>query len=290
MNRTRLDTCFRSRSRRWITIVLGIIEIFWFSGYFYGFNALIKPYQSLGVFDWFCSGTDCTKQEKMFSYAFIVASVFQLCLIPCTGLMLDRVGLRATKLFAVALMFCGGMMYAFTSRPSSVLLFFSGPLVSLGSLSSMLCNYTINAMFPRFEAIVIALISGAYDSSSAIPFIIVKAMSVMSLQTSFIILACVGLAYGIIFALIFLTQYAPEMGQVWKPKPDESDSFPKQSKEQEIESFRMISNDNKLYLDEKIGCVKCRNAMGSIEATDLLIYCSPHWGLYLIVPAVLFAA
>ncbi|THD22563.1 Solute carrier family 43 member 3 [Fasciola hepatica] len=221
----RLDTCFRSKSRRWLSILLGIIEIFWFSGYFYGFNALNKPYQKLGVFDWLCNGSNCDQQSKMFSYAFIVASVVQLCLSTCTGLMLDKVGLRTTKLFSVSLMFVGGLMYAFTRRASSFLLFIGGPLVSWGSLSSLLCNYSINVMFPRFEAIAVSLLAGAYDSSSAIPFIISKAYPSISIQTSFLILSFVGLVYGVLFALFFLTQYSSEMGKVWKSGLSEEDSF-----------------------------------------------------------------
>lgn len=151
----------------------------------------------------------------MFSYAFIVAAVGQLTLITGTGYMLDRVGLRATKLFAVSLMFVGGLMYAFTRHASSFLLFIAGPLVSWGSLSSLLCSYTMNVMFPRFEALVISLLSGAYDSSSTIPFIISKSFPSISIQSSFLILSCVGLVYGIIYGLFFLTQFSDDMGKLW---------------------------------------------------------------------------
>ncbi|KAA3671318.1 MFS transporter, LAT3 family, solute carrier family 43, member 3, partial [Paragonimus westermani] len=185
--------------------------MFWFSGVHYGYNALLPALKELGVFSSYCRGNDCSGQDKMFSYAFIVSVIVQMCLIPLAGFLMDKVGLRINKLVSVSVVSIGLFMFAFTNSSTGPILFVAMALVSYASLASLICNHQISSQFPRARGVVIALISGAYDSSTAVFFIFAQTYPKISLQTSFIILAVGTLIFGVIMALFFLTQYSEDM-------------------------------------------------------------------------------
>ncbi|KAF7255072.1 hypothetical protein EG68_07968 [Paragonimus skrjabini miyazakii] len=185
--------------------------MFWFSGVHYGYNALLPALKELGVFSSFCKGSDCSEQDKMFSYAFIVSVIVQMCLIPLAGFLMDKIGLRINKLVSVSVVSIGLFMFAFTNSSTGPLIFVAMALVSYASLASLICNHHISSQFPRARSVVIALVSGAYDSSTAVFFILAQTYPKISLQTSFIILAVGTLIFGVTMALFFLTQYSEDM-------------------------------------------------------------------------------
>lgn len=134
-----------------------------------------------------------------------------MCLITGAGIIMDRFGLRLLKLLAVFIYFVGTLMFAFTRGESSNLLFIAGILVALGSTSSLICNHQISSMFPKYRGFAISLMSGAFDSSTVVTFLITKTLPDISLQTSFIIVACCALLYGTMMGLFGLTQWSPDM-------------------------------------------------------------------------------
>ncbi|GAA29068.1 solute carrier family 43 member 3 [Clonorchis sinensis] len=209
----RLNSCCQWRHKRWIILVAALFELFWFSGYNYGYNALIPIYMKLGVFAYQCGPTEpnCSAQEGMFHNAFIVWVVVQMCLVTGAGFLMDRVGLRVLKLIAVGVFFVGTLMFAFTSQNSSALFFVAGIFVSLSSVSSLICNHQISSMFPSSRGFVVSLLSGAFDSSGFVTFLIGKTVHLISLQNSFVILACCALVYGICMGLFALKQWSSEM-------------------------------------------------------------------------------
>ncbi|CAI2738884.1 unnamed protein product, partial [Dicrocoelium dendriticum] len=194
-----LDNLFVGRARRGVS---------------YGYNALIPAYTELKVFSEYCNGTDCTQQQKMFSYAFIVSVVAQMCLIPLAGLLMDRIGLRVVKFICVTLISIGLLMFGFTTGKTGPLLFAGMIFVAFASLASLFCNHQISSQFPHNRGLAISLLSGGYDSSTAIFFIFSRTYPQISLQTSFIILACGCFIYGSIMALFFLTQYSKDMATI----------------------------------------------------------------------------
>ncbi|KAA3675494.1 uncharacterized protein DEA37_0006951 [Paragonimus westermani] len=134
-----------------------------------------------------------------------------MCLITGAGIIMDRFGLRLLKLLAVGIYFVGTLMFAFTKRESSNLLFVAGIFVALGCTSSLICNHQISSMFPEFRGFTISLMSGAFDSSTVITFLITKTFPSISLQTSFVVVACCALFYGTMMGLFGLTQWSEDM-------------------------------------------------------------------------------
>lgn len=226
-----LDVLFRGRARRWVALFAGIFEMVWFSGVSYGYNALLPAYKELKVFREYCNGSDCTQQQKMFSYAFIVSVVAQMCLIPLAGVMMDRIGLRVSKLVCVTIISIGMLMFGFTGSQTGPLLFVGMILVAFASLASLFCNHQISSQFPYNRGLVISLLSGGYDSSTAIFFIFSQTYPQIPLLTSFIILACGCFIYGSIMALFFLTQYSKDMATI-DGRGIEVSEYPLQSTEE----------------------------------------------------------
>ncbi|KAA0186275.1 Solute carrier family 43 member 3 [Fasciolopsis buskii] len=149
----------------------------------------------------------------MIDYAFNSWINVQMLLISGTGFLMDKVGLRFVKLLSVGLYSAGALMFAFTNKTTSPLLFPAGMLVALGSVSSLMCNHQISLMFPTAQGLVIAMFSGAYDSSSVVTFVIARISYTVSLQCSFIAIAIGSLIFGIPTGLFVMTQWAPDMAQ-----------------------------------------------------------------------------
>ncbi|KAA0189523.1 Solute carrier family 43 member 3 [Fasciolopsis buskii] len=183
-----------------------------FSGFHYGYNALKEDFKKLGIFEEYCGDANCTKQQ-MIDYAFNSWVNAQMLLITGTGFLMDKVGLRFVKLLSVGLYSAGALMFAFTNKTTSPLLFPAGMFVALGSVSSLICNHQISSMFPTAQGLVIAMFSGAYDSSSVVTFIIANISDTVPLRTSFIAIAIGSLIFGIPMGLFVMTRWASDMAR-----------------------------------------------------------------------------
>ncbi|CAL8109273.1 unnamed protein product [Calicophoron daubneyi] len=150
----------------------------------------------------------------MFSYAFTTWVVVQMFLVSGAGVIMDKIGLRALKILAVLLYSLGTVMFAFTSKGCSHIIFVAGVLVAVGSTSTLICNQQISLMFPRLRGIAISLMSGAFDSGTLVTFVISQTVPVISLKLSFLILAGSAFVYGVLMALFVLTRWAPDMANL----------------------------------------------------------------------------
>ncbi|TPP67342.1 Solute carrier family 43 member 3 [Fasciola gigantica] len=209
---TRLDTCFRWKHRKWLFLILGVIEMLLFSGFHYGYNTLKGDFKKLGIFEDQCGEQNCTTQP-MIDYAFSAWVNTQMLLVTGTGFLMDKVGLRFVKILSVVLYSMGSFMFAFTKRTTAGLLFPAGIFVAIGSVSSLVCNHQISSMFPTAQGLVISMLSGAYDSSSAVTFVIASISDTVPLQTSFIAIAIGSLIFGIPMGLFVMKQWAPDMAK-----------------------------------------------------------------------------
>ncbi|KAG5451618.1 Solute carrier 43 member 3 [Clonorchis sinensis] len=248
----RLNSCCQWKHRRWVILILALIEIFWFSGYYYGYNALIPIYKQLGVFASQCKSneTDCPQQEEMFHKAFIVWVVVQMCVITGAGFLMDRVGLRALKLISVGVYFLGTLMFAFTSGGSSALFFIAGIFTAVSSTSLLICTHQISSMFPKYRGFVVSLLSGAFDSSGFVTYLIGQTSHEISLQTSFVVLACCALIYGTGMGLFALKRWSSEMVENEK-QPSDSDFTEKEDAENLSGNQNSVDTRIQRYLEKR---------------------------------------
>ncbi|KAF5397946.1 putative Selectively expressed in embryonic epithelia protein-1 [Paragonimus heterotremus] len=166
---------------------------------------------------------------------------------------MDRFGLRLLKLLAVGMYFVGTLMFAFTKEESSNLLFVAGILVALGCTSSLICNHQISSMFPKFRGFAIALMSGAFDSSTVITFLITKTFPSISLQTSFVVVACCALFYGTMMGLFGLTQWSQDMSN--RGMKTDSDGAVDQQGDKHRNGDEEVESGAKCNVDERIQAI-----------------------------------
>ncbi|CAH8487800.1 unnamed protein product [Schistosoma turkestanicum] len=200
--------------RRWFGLVIAIFDVFVFGGFHYGFNSLIATFKSVEVFAYNCTpNRTCEYYEHMFGGVFLVWVVSQMCLIVLAGALMDKVGLRVSKLMAVVMYSAGNAMFAFTTGQTVPLFYAGGILVALGSICSLICNHQVSSMFPQFRGLCISLLSGAYDSSTVIAFVIGLTYEYFPFKWSFLILASGSVVVGTFIALFILTQKSEDMGK-----------------------------------------------------------------------------
>ncbi|CAH8522618.1 unnamed protein product [Schistosoma bovis] len=245
-----LDNCFPSSIRRYVGLILCILDLFFFGGYHYGFNSLIGIYKSLGLFAYNCTQSGCMYNEDMFGISFNVWFVSHLCLITFAGIFMDRVGLRPLKLVSTLVYAAGTVMFAFTTGKVAPLFFTAGALVALSSICSLICNQQISSMFPHFRGICISLISGAFDSSTVVAYAVSKYHPYFSLQWSFISLSIGSFIMGLFIAMFILTMKSVDMKKFAKTEVTKS-VF--QSRESCLEESSSVDVDKELsnVIDER---------------------------------------
>ncbi|TNN12499.1 Solute carrier family 43 member 3 [Schistosoma japonicum] len=209
----RIDNCLPVKFRRWFGLVIAIIDVFLFGGIHYGFNSLIHVYKSVGLFAYNCTEEGCMYNDSMFGVVFTVWMVSQMVLIVFAGIMMDTVGLRVLKLVAVGMYCTGCLMFGFTTATTVPLFYAAGVLVALGSICSLICNHQVSSMFPQFRGLCISLLSGAYDSSTVIAYVISLTYLLFPFKWSFIILAVGSVIVGGFVALFILTRKCGDMGK-----------------------------------------------------------------------------
>ncbi|CAH8842870.1 unnamed protein product [Trichobilharzia szidati] len=218
----KFDNFTPAKTRRRIGVIVGILDLFLFGGYHYGFNSLIGIYKSLGLFAYNCTQSGCMYDDNKFGIAFNVWLVTQMCLITLAGLFMDKVGLRALKLVATVMYAIGTIMFGFTTGSTQVLFYAGGILVALSSICTLICDHQISSMFPEKRGFCISLFSGAFDSSTVIAYAISVNHVHFSLQWSFVSLAIGALIFGTFIALFILTMKSVDMSKFARIKEKQS--------------------------------------------------------------------
>ncbi|TNN12490.1 Solute carrier family 43 member 3, partial [Schistosoma japonicum] len=209
---TQLDSCLPHNIRPYVGLILGILDLFLFGGYYYGFNSLIGIYKSLGLFSYNCTQYGCMYDDNMFGISFNVWIVTQMCLITLAGIFMDKVGLRPLKIVSALLYAAGTVMFAFTTGKVAPLFFIAGILVALSSICSLMCNHQISSMLPQIP----------FDSSTVVAYVISKNHAHFSLQWSFVSLAIGSLIMGIFIALFVLSKKSVDMAKFARVNEKES--------------------------------------------------------------------
>lgn len=217
------------RYRRFVILVVCIIEMLSMSGILYGWNSLVPVLKQYQVFRHLCPETNgttyagqspnltvltsrnetgdfvqivakkantartCPEQDQMLSNAFIIGSSFQFVVALPAGMFYDRFGLRVTKITNGVVFFIACLLMGMVSASRSYLVFPGLCLLSIGASFILLTNLQIGSLFPAWQYLIISLYSGGFDSSSIIMQLIQFGHSGgISMMVSFITLGIVG--------------------------------------------------------------------------------------------------
>jgi len=191
-----------------VFIAISCIEIFFFSGVFFGFNSLIPIYKEEKVFSQFCdsssnnSTTNCAIQEVYFGRAFVSWLVVQAVMSFILGFIFDRFGLVVTKCIA-SICFLGGFVCFALTPKLNWLLFIGGSLITVSAHGIGISNISLMEKYCNKKNLIVALFSAIYDASSVvmsgIKLVVDTGLSIFWVCTGY---GCAGAAF-ILGSMIF---------------------------------------------------------------------------------------
>ncbi|KAK5132889.1 hypothetical protein LTR08_008409 [Meristemomyces frigidus] len=171
---------------RILQVALAILSCLLAAGPVFGFAALKPVLAASGVYRGRCPAQEllshnsntnndhgalrevCYEQELRLNLMFTVAAVStNVCALP-VGAVLDRYGPRVASLIGVVFLALGAVSMAFAAQlpfdayiPGYLFLAIGGPFVFIPS-------FQLSNTFPRHSGLILALLTGAFDSSSAV--------------------------------------------------------------------------------------------------------------------------
>uniref|UniRef100_A0A3Q3L9Q9 Solute carrier family 43 member 3a n=1 Tax=Mastacembelus armatus TaxID=205130 RepID=A0A3Q3L9Q9_9TELE len=186
-----------TRLRYWLTLASGMLECLCFSGVVFGYASLVFVLKEDGYFSQLCvtvpginstlNSTDCSRQDEQFSLVFTITSFVCNVLNLVNGYIFDQFGTMATRLMAISLYTTGTLLVAFSSAE---LLCPALSCIAVGGILLLMTNVQVGNLFATHRSTIITLYNGAFDSSSAVFFVIkVLYEQGISLRTSFVVLS-----------------------------------------------------------------------------------------------------
>ncbi|MCJ1453820.1 hypothetical protein MMC28_004169 [Mycoblastus sanguinarius] len=164
-----------SRITRILQVTIAVIYSLFSAGIIFGYAAIKPVLIKEGVYSQFCDKAElmntsrtCYEQEIRLNFMFTAAAVTtNVCALP-VGIVLDRYGPRISGLVGSVLLTVGALLMAFATQlpfdayiPGYLFLALGGPFVFISS-------FQLSNTFPQYSGLILALMTGAFDSSSAI--------------------------------------------------------------------------------------------------------------------------
>ncbi|XP_076596002.1 solute carrier family 43 member 3b [Chaetodon auriga] len=185
--------------QRSLTFATGLVECLCFAGAVFGWASLVFVLKTEGYFSSLCVNAtgvnatqvlDCSGQDEQFSLVFTIASFMNNFLTLPNGFLFDQFGTTVARLFGIFLYTMGTLMVAFSTPALSNLLFPALSLLAVGGILFLITNMQVGNLFGLHRSTIITLYNGAFDSSSAL-FFVIKLLyeSGISLRASFLVLS-----------------------------------------------------------------------------------------------------
>ncbi|VDN23048.1 unnamed protein product [Dibothriocephalus latus] len=189
-----------------------------FGGIIFGFNALYPVLKAEGIYSHVCNDSQlvvgCPEQTAVYGYAFTTYTVLQMVMLLVIGLAVDNIGLRTVKLCSASLFSLGALFFAFTSANQSWLLFPAGCCVAVGGMGLLICNFSISKLFTKASALVLALITGSYDSAATVFAVVSIAYEAgLSYKAIFLTISIVSLVLNTFSSFFILTANLADMSK-----------------------------------------------------------------------------
>ncbi|KAH9838897.1 protein FMP42-like [Teratosphaeria destructans] len=164
-----------SQTKRILQVVIAATYCLLAAGVVFGFAAIKPVLINEGVYRDRCTKQEleegvyvCYEQELRLNFMFTVAAVStNVCALP-VGTVLDRFGPRVASVVGAVFLTLGALSMAFAQDlpfdayiPGYLFLALGGPFVFISS-------FQLSNTFPRHSGLILALLTGAFDTSSAI--------------------------------------------------------------------------------------------------------------------------
>lgn len=164
-----------SKSRRVLQVGIAIVYCLFAAGIVFGYAAIKPVLIDEGVYKNYCTKeelrqgtTPCYGQEIRLNIVFTVSAVSTNVAALPIGTILDRYGPRVCGIIGSVLLTIGALLFAFAGQapvdayiPGYLFLALGGPFVFISS-------FQLSNTFPDHSGLILALLTGAFDSSSAL--------------------------------------------------------------------------------------------------------------------------
>ncbi|KAI9689270.1 MAG: hypothetical protein M1820_010181 [Bogoriella megaspora] len=164
-----------SKTRRILQVAVAVVYCLFAAGIVFGYAALKPVLISEGVYRDKCTSEElkkgvrvCYEQEIRLNFMFTVAAVATNVNALPVGTILDRYGPRISGFVGCFFLTLGALSMAFADSfpfdgyiPGYLFLALGGPFVFISS-------FQLSNTFPRYSGLILALLTGAFDTSSAI--------------------------------------------------------------------------------------------------------------------------
>lgn len=175
-----VDSIEIPKSTKIIQIAIAVLNCFLSAGIVFGFAALKPVLIEEKIYRSYCSQAEldqnvrvCVQQDIRLNIMFVVAVFGTNASALPVGAILDRYGPRICGLISSAFLFMGALLFAFGADMK-----FDGHLIgyfflAIGGAFTSMPYFHLSNIFPKNSGLILAMISGAFDSSSAL-FLIYK--------------------------------------------------------------------------------------------------------------------
>ncbi|KAJ3494100.1 hypothetical protein NLG97_g4294 [Lecanicillium saksenae] len=183
-DKNRREAAYKASTlRRIVQVALAVSFCFLASGIVFGFASLKPILVFEGVYNEFCDESaearrdrsltePCAEQEIRLNLLFIVASVTTNTSSLFAGYTLDRFGRRWCATVAAGFLTVGALMMASQRSLSKLDGYLLGNFfLSLGGTFIFLPSFQLSNAFPKYSGLVVALITCAFDASSAVLYL-----------------------------------------------------------------------------------------------------------------------
>ncbi|OCT48116.1 Protein FMP42 [Cladophialophora carrionii] len=164
-----------SPKKRIAQIVIGVIACVTASGITFGFDALKTILVAEGVYKDLCTEKElrkgvrlCYLQDQRLNLTFIIASVTTNISALLVGGILDRYGPRVCGIISSVLLALGSLCLAFAEPLPFDGYIVASFLLALGGTFTFVPSFHLSNAFPRFQGLILALVTGAFDASASV--------------------------------------------------------------------------------------------------------------------------
>ncbi|XP_061644128.1 solute carrier family 43 member 3b isoform X1 [Phyllopteryx taeniolatus] len=205
--------------RQGLTFITGLVECLCFAGIIFGWASLVFVLKTDGYFNYLCvnaTGTngsqvlDCSGQDEQFSLVFTIASFMNNFITVASGFIFDHFGTTVARLLGIAFHTVGTLMVTFSNSGLSLLLFPALSFIAVGGIMLLITNMQVGNLFGGRRSTVITLYNGAFDSSSALFFVIKLVYeSGISLRACFLFLSFCSIIHVLRTVFLFPRTFIP---------------------------------------------------------------------------------
>ncbi|KAK7204324.1 major facilitator superfamily domain-containing protein [Myxozyma melibiosi] len=162
-------------TKRGLQVACAFIWCLLAAGPIFGFAALKTVWLNEGVYADQCTpeqnaaGFICSTREIKLNFIFTCASVVTNIAGVVVGIILDRFGPRVCGYAGGSLIFIGALMLAFADTIALLDLYVWGYItLAFGGPFVFISSFQLSNAFPAYSGLVLALLTGAFDSSTAV--------------------------------------------------------------------------------------------------------------------------